>query len=68
MLAYEMQNHSQEPIALPSTEVSALPIVSLTSLDSLTLAEHLQVSPEKDRLLHTKPTFLYPKNGLSGLL
>ncbi len=69
MLVYETQNQSQEQIDLPSTEVPVLPTVSLTSLDSVALADHLQIAlSEKDRLLHTKPTFFYPKDGLSGLL
>ena len=68
MLAYEAQNHSQE-IDLPSNEVPALPETSLTSLDHIALVEHLQITiSEKERLLHTQPTFLYPKNGISGLL
>lgn len=68
MLAYETQNHSQE-IDLPSKEVPALPATPLTSLDHIALAEHLQITlSEKDRLLNTQPIFLYPRNGISGLL
>jgi len=69
MLAYETQNYRQEQIDLPSTEVPQLPTVSFTALDTVALAECLQVPlSEKDRLLHAKPTFLYPRNGLYGLL
>ncbi len=68
MLVQEAQNNLQT-IDLPSTEVPALPNVLVTSLDHIALAEHLQINlSEKDRLLHTKPIFLYPKNGISGLL
>lgn len=69
MLAYETENQRKAHTDLPSNELPALPESSLTPLDTLALAEHLHVTlSEKDKLLHTKPTFLYPKDGLYGLL
>lgn len=43
--------------------------LSSAALDLLAL-EHCAKAPslKKEQLLHTKPTFFYPKNGLYGLL
>ncbi|WP_113663211.1 hypothetical protein [Pedobacter nanyangensis] len=66
MLVYKTESCEKEQVDLSSAAMRA---VSTTSLDLLAL-EHCAKAPslKKEQLLHTKPTFFYPKNGLYGLL
>lgn len=50
-------------------EKLGLPTISLDNLNIVEMADHLNVPISKtDRQLNTKPFFLYPNDGLYGLL
>jgi len=69
MLEKAIQKEYPETIECEVNQKMDLPSVIFDSLNIVEMADHLNVPiSEKDRQLNTKPFFIYPKDGLYGLL
>lgn len=69
MLEKMTQPKQPKEIECNFNEKLVLPTISLDHLNIVEMADHLNVPiSETERQLNTKPFFLYPKDGLYGLL
>lgn len=69
MLEETTQSKNTKSAAVKLDEQLSLTTLSLDKLNIVEMADHLNVPiSKKDRQLNTEPFFLYPKDGLYGLL